>query len=349
VISFNNLQILTSRLYGELSEAIDSVVASGVYLRGLATALFEQEWAAYCGQKYCVACGSGTDALTLAALTLDLKAAEVPANTIPLTAVGLHRGGAAVRPVDVDHNGRLGTVSPCSVPVLLYGRMPSGQELGCTIFDAAHAHGWKPPAHAVACWSFYPTKTLGAMGDGGAITTNDKNVAKKAKELAGRDDVLRDGRQITSRMDEIQAAILRVKLRHLDFWLRERRTIAETYLRELGNALVSDPTADLNHLIVIRTENRDDLMLHLESCGISSKIHFPQALNTQKAPWGSGESLPNAEKWCRTVLSLPCYLGMTEQDIVYVCEKIKGWRANGMGRNVAGCRANVRVACDQSQ
>ena len=103
----------------------------------------------------------------------------------------------------------------------------------CKLFDAAHAHGWRPPVDATACWSFYPTKTLGAYGDGGAVTTNDMEFAATMRKLSGRDDQFHDARQITSRMDEIQAAILRVRLRHLDDWLSERHRLANLYMQYL--------------------------------------------------------------------------------------------------------------------
>src|SRR5262249_34882785 len=159
------------------------------------TAAFEEEWAAYCGQAHCVSCANGTNALTLAALGMGLKETDVPANTLALTAVGLHRGGARVVASEVGADGRLAEVSARAVPVLLYGRKPSSVELNARLFDAAQAHGWRPPAHATACWSFYPTKNLGALGDAGAVTTNDAGLAQQMRELCGRDDRFHDGRQ----------------------------------------------------------------------------------------------------------------------------------------------------------
>lgn len=179
---------------------------STIYLRGPQTAAFEEKWAAYCGQKHCVTCNSGTDALTLAAAALEMAQAKVQANTLSLTAIGLERGGSKVVVADVDSSGRCCVADSQVVPVLLYGRVPSEAETSSVLFDAAHAHGWKPPSHATACWSFYPTKSLGALGDGGAVTTNDAQLAQAMRAISGQDDQFHSKRQITSRMDEVQAS-----------------------------------------------------------------------------------------------------------------------------------------------
>lgn len=319
-VSFNDLLPAIAAITPALHEAINRVFDSGRYLTGKETELFEQEWAAYCGQKYCVTCASGTDALTLAAIAMNLQEAEVQGNTIPLTAVGLHKAGVKVKIVEIDSNGHLLNVTDKSVPVLLYGRNPSENELKCRLFDAAQAHGWKPPSHAVACWSFYPTKTLGAMGDAGAITTNDLTIATTIKSLVGRNDILRDSRQITSRMDEIQAAILRVKLKQLDYWLEIKRKIANIYYSKLADLAINQPGK--NHLFVIRTKDRDLLKAYLFVKGIETKVHFPVPLNKQIAPWGEQQELPMTELWCNTVLSLPCYPGLTDDTINYICDTI---------------------------
>ena len=183
-VSFCDLERALTPLRSEIEDTLRRVLDRGWFLRGPETEAFESEWAAYCRQAYCVSCSSGTDALTLAALALGLDRAEIQANTIPLTAVGVHRAGVRIIVRDVDANGRLIEVSRSSVPVLLYGRAPSTGDLNATLFDAAHAHGWKPPTHAVACWSFYPTKSLGALGDAGAVTTNSAELAEKIKAFA---------------------------------------------------------------------------------------------------------------------------------------------------------------------
>lgn len=327
-VPFCDLGRALALLRGEIEDALRRVLDRGWFLRGPETEAFESEWGTYCGQAYCVSCGSGTDALTLAALALGLDQAELQANTLPLTAVGLHRAGVRIVVHDVDASGRLSQVGPSSVPVLLYGRAPSTAELNATLFDAAHAHGWKPPTHAVACWSFYPTKTLGALGDAGAVTTNSAELAEKIKALAGRDDRLRDGRQITSRMDEIQAAILRTKLPHLDSWIDNRRRIAAAYKAQLPNSVRSVGTSsdDLNYLFVVRVPKRSDLIRYLEDRGIQTKVHFPEPLHRQEAAWrDSSACFPAADEWCESVLSLPCYPGLRQDEIERTCAAVTSW------------------------
>jgi dTDP-4-amino-4,6-dideoxygalactose transaminase len=327
-VPFCDLGRALTPLRDEIEEAVRRVLDRGWFLRGPETEAFESEWATYCGQAYCVSCSNGTDALTISALALGLGHAELQSNTAPLTAVGMQRAGVRIIVRDVDASGHLSEVGPSSVPVLLYGRAPSAAELNGTLFDAAHAHGWKPPTHAVACWSFYPTKSLGALGDAGAVTTNSAELAEKIKALAGRDDRLRDGRQITSRMDEIQAAILRIKLPHLACWIDERRRIAAAYREQLPNFVRSVGTSsdDLNHLFVIRVPNRNKLMRYLEDRGIQTKVHFPEPLHRQAAAWReSSACFPAADEWCESVLSLPCYPGLRQDEIERTCKAIASW------------------------
>jgi dTDP-4-amino-4,6-dideoxygalactose transaminase len=311
-------------ILADIERAVKQVVDHGWFLRGCEVAAFEEEWAAYCGQDYCVTCNSGTDALTLAAMAAEFAEAEVQANTLPLTAIGLNRGFAKVTVREIGLDGRLEKITPLSVPVLLYGRAPSAAEATAKLFDAAHAHGWRPPKHAIACWSFYPTKSLGALGDAGAITTNDADIAKQMRELSGLDDKLYGPRQITSRMDEIQAAVLRVKLRHLDEWISDRRRIAALYLQNLPAGVVPIATqGDFQHLFVVRCDNRDGLASHLLRAGISTKVHFPIPLHRQDASWKDSEAaFPLADRWCETVLSLPCYPGLTEAEIDRICFEV---------------------------
>jgi dTDP-3-amino-3,4,6-trideoxy-alpha-D-glucose transaminase len=301
-----------------------------LFLRGPEAEAFEQEWAAYCGQSFCIGCASGTDALTLAATALRLGRAEVQANTLPLTARGLELGGASVRAAEVDEDGRLPSPTTDSVPVLLYGRPPSPTELGCRLFDAAHAHGWRPPANGTACWSFYPTKNLGAVGDAGAVTTNDPALAARVRALSGPDDQYRDCRQINSRLDEIQSAVLRVKLKRLDDWNAERRAIAEAYLGDLPERVhpVADPATGTNHLFVVRVRNRAELGRYLAEHGVQTKVHFPRPLHLlDGAPWAAPPGVfPRAEAWCSEVLTLPCYPGLPLESVGQVCRLIRQWR-----------------------
>jgi dTDP-4-amino-4,6-dideoxygalactose transaminase len=220
------------------------------------------------------------------------------------------------------------------VPVLLYGWRPSADELECRIFDAAHAHGWRPPEHAAACWSFYPTKTLGGFGDGGAVTTNDASLAGRLRRLCGREDRWHDRRQITSRMDEVQAAVLRVKLGYLDQWLAERRRIAGLYWRTLPQSVQPVVATDdgLHHLVAVRCEDRDSLQAFLAQSGIETKVHFPVPLHRLEADWArTTDSLPGAEAWCSSVLSLPCYPGLRDEEVRTIGGQIERWASGREG------------------
>ena len=327
-VKLNNLSEVNLPYLDEIRNAIDGILHSNVFLRGTQADLFEAEWAKYCGQEFCIVCKNGTDALTLSARAMGLKKVFVQDNTLPLTAQGLYLGGAQVHLIDVDADGRgVPPDAACDwVPVLLYGRIPSPLEASQALFDAAHAHGWLPPEHATACWSFYPTKTLGAFGDAGAITTNDHRLANELQSLCGRDDQLRNPFQLNSRMDELQAAILRVKLRHLDYFISERKRIATLYRTHMHPLIefISHNDHDLHHLMVIRVKKyRDQLQEYLRKYEIETKVHFPTPLHTISSNWKSPlTSYPGSDIWSSQVLSIPCYPNMDEKSILYVCERI---------------------------
>lgn len=328
-IPFCDLSRAHDPIRADIDAAIRACIDSSAFLRGPQTHAFEEEWAAFCGQRHAVTCNSGTDALTLAATALNLHAATVPANTLALTALGLHRAGTAVTLCDVDVDGwpapptpptaskapTASTPSAPLVPVLLYGRLPRPADPAAALYDAAHAHGWRPPAGTVAAWSFYPTKTLGALGDGGAVTTDDAALAQTMRDLCGRDDQLRDRRQLTSRMDEMQAAVLRVKLRHLPEWIAMRQQIGARYDRAFAPLGIALRGPSLHHLYCIRVPDRDGLRAKLSARGIGSKVHWEIPLHRQDGPWKVGGPCPGADAWCASVLSLPCYPGLREDEI----------------------------------
>lgn len=310
----------------DFEKIVNQVIYSGVFLRGGHIRKFELEWAKYCGQKYCIAVKNGTDALTLCARAMGLKKAFVQANTLPLTAQGLMLGGSQIEIIDVDENGRTAKKSKDLVPVLLFGRMPSAAELNSNLFDAAHAHGWKVPINATATWSFYPTKTLGAFGDSGAITTNDQSIYEELQLLSGADDKLRHPDQINSRMDEIQAAILLEKLKYLDENIEERKKNALIYAENLPTNIqpVNTSENDLNHLYVVKTkERRNELKDFLSKQGIETKIHFPVPLNELDAKWKTDKKLLGARHWCDHILTLPIFPGIKPEEIFYVTKSIK--------------------------
>jgi len=325
-VPFCDLARAHADIRADIDRAIRECLDSSQFLRGAQTRAFEEEWAAYCGQRFAVTCNSGTDALTIAASALGMERARVPANTLPLTAIGLHRAGVSVEIVDVDDEGWPKDPDADTVRVLLYGRLwgaadaaaqpgASPSRDAAPLCDAAHAHGWKPPQGTVAAWSFYPTKTLGALGDGGAVTTDDEGLADLMRDLCGRDDQLRDRRQLTSRMDEMQAAVLRVKLRHLDAWLAMRRQIGDAYDLRLKGSGLALPGPSLHHLYCIRAGNRDALSAALSAQGIGTKVHWDTPLSRLAGPWRCPRECPGAERWCAQVLSLPCYPGLAAHEV----------------------------------
>jgi dTDP-4-amino-4,6-dideoxygalactose transaminase len=312
-------------LLSQINLAVGNCVNQSSYLRGAQTIAFEEEWAEYCGQKYAVACNSGTDALTIATKSLELSAVQLQANTLPLSGIGIALGGAEVHLHDVDHDG----VSPDwvknVVPVLLFGRVPNPNLRGSILYDAAHAHGWKPPEESTAAWSFYPTKSLGALGDAGAVTTNDENLAQTMIEICGRDDQMRHSRQITSRIDEIQAAILRIKLRKLPLWLAQRQEIAHLYNSRLSDLGIILEGESFNHIYAIRTESRESLRAYLLKMGVETKIHWEKPLNSLEGPWTSSGEYPGAESWASEILSLPIYPGLTAERVKLICDLIENF------------------------
>ena len=328
LIPFCDLSRALSPIRNEIDRAIAGCLDQSSFLRGVQTRAFEEEWASFCGQKYAICCNSGTDALTLAATALGISSAMIPANTLPLTGIGLHRGGVKVSIAEINNEGWMLEQCDDAVPVLIYGRITDPYSPVAKLYDAAHAHGWKPPAKSVAAWSFYPTKSLGALGDAGAITTNDDALAALMRELSGRDDQLHDRRQITSRIDEIQAAILRVKLRYLELWLVQRSEIGELYNKRLSGLGITLRGESLHHLYVVRVTRRDGLMAFLSQRGIGSKIHWAQPLHKISGPWQHFGTYFQSESWCDSILSLPCFPGLRTDEINIICDAVEEYCTN---------------------
>jgi dTDP-3-amino-3,4,6-trideoxy-alpha-D-glucose transaminase len=326
-IPFCDLSRAHAPIRRDMDRAIANCLDRSYFLRGPETKGLEEEWAAYCGSAHAVCCNSGTDALSIAATALGIKEAVIPANTLPLTGIGLHRGGAEVRVGEINERGWLANASEQAVPVLMFGQLPAPDAPRARLYDAAHAHGWKPPAGSVAAWSFYPTKTLGCLGDAGAVTTDDASLAEEMRRLCGRDDQLHDRRQITSRIDEIQAAVLRVKLRHLDDWLEQRSEIGAIYDAFLGPLGITLGQPSLNHLYVVRVRGRQRLMAHLSGLGIQTKLHWETPLHRMSGPWTAVGDFPIAEDWCGSILSLPCFPGLRREEVERVCHEILDWHA----------------------
>ncbi len=341
-------------LHAEIDQAVADVLHSGRYIRGPQVEAFEQEWADYCGARYCVGVGNGLDALYLSLRALDIGPGDeviVPSNTFIATWLAVSRTGAT--PVPVEPYPRTFNLDPARIgdaitertkaimPVHLYGQPADldaiyGFHLPI-VNDAAQAHGARLNGQpiggltAATGWSFYPAKCFGCFGDGGAVTTNDPEIARRVRALANYGSEFRDQHDeqgINSRLDEIQAAVLRVKLPHLARWNGRRTEIAGRYLTALADAPLTLPAvpswADpVWHLFVIRTTQRDALQEHLTERGIETLVHYPIPAHRQDAYIRMhGRNLPIAERLAREVLSLPIGPHMSDEQIGAVIDGV---------------------------
>ena len=342
-----------------IDRAIRDVVASGRFILGPEVAAFEQEFAAYCHAAHAVGVASGTDALRLALEALGVGPGDeviVPSFTFVATAEVVRQVGAV--PVFADVESRFLALDPADVarkltartraiiPVHLYGHpadLTALRELteprGVWIVeDAAQAVGAEHcgtragSVGHVSCFSYYPTKNLGALGDGGGLTTNDAALAERLRMLrdhGSRTRYVHESHGWSSRLDEIQAAVLRVKLRHLDAWTERRRALAATLCRSLANlplGLPEERAGDRHvyHLFTVRTPHRDALKKHLESVGIASAVHYPVPLHHQPVYRDAGTApLPVSEQASAEVLSLPFFPEMRVDEIDAVVAAVR--------------------------
>jgi len=357
-IPFNDLSRHEPDVAGRVRSAVNRVVDSGRYVLGPEVEGFETEFAAYCQRRHCVALGNGTDALELALRAVGVGAGTrvgTVANAGMYTTAATLAIGATPVYIDVDsadHNLSLellrdDTFASLGALVIthLYGRMANmpaicerAKRHGVPIIeDCAQAHGanlgGRPAGSwgAAGCFSFYPTKNLGALGDAGAVVSSDGEIAEKVRLLReygwSRRGVTALGGGRNSRMDEIQAAVLRVKLAELDRWTGQRRAIRRVYDAALGATSLGRPAppddseSDVTHLYVVASENRSALVSRLAAAGISTQVHFPIPDHKQVAASGRfaiGTALNNTEWLGERVLSLPCFLAMTEEEIGHV-------------------------------
>jgi dTDP-4-amino-4,6-dideoxygalactose transaminase len=338
-------------LFDELRTAFDRVVASSAFVLGEEVERFEAEFAAYCGARHCIGVASGT-----AALTLMLKAAGigpgdeviVPAHTFIASGLAVEHAGAVAVCVDVDcgtglidpvaTEAAIGPPTAAILAVHLYGQTCALDPLrtlaerhGLLLFeDAAQAHGATyrgaragSLGHAAA-FSFYPSKNLGALGDGGAICTDDTSLAANARGLR---DLGRDGDEVhrqsgyNERLDGLQAAFLRAKLAYLDEWIDTRRTIAAAYIERLDDRVElleeSSDSPCTYHVFPIRIDSRDRVRRALGRLGIATRVHY--SITLQDQPFLGNlyptRTLDAARYWAKHELSLPIFPGMTESEI----------------------------------
>ena len=342
----------------EVDEAIARVISSSAFIGGDDLQQFEKEFASYCEAKSCVGVGNGTDALYLALRALDIGVGDeviTVAHTFIATAETISLVGARPVFIDIDEPTMLmnpekleAAITPRTravIPVHLYGHpcemdriMTIARAHGLKVIeDAAQAHGarWRDRRVGslgdVACFSFYPGKNLGAYGDGGAVVSNDERVIERIRMLAnhGRlDKYVHQTEGVNSRLDGLNAAILRVKLRHLDNWNAARRRHAEHYMERLrpGGAILPFVSSDAEavwHLFVVRVRDRDAVQRKLQKRGIAAGVHYPVPLHRQPAykylnfPEGS---LPTTDQVAAHVLSLPMYPELTEEQIGFVAQ-----------------------------
>lgn len=362
MISFLDLKAINAQYRDELVAAATRVIDSGCYIKSIEVKAFEEEFADYCGSKHCIGVANGLDAL---ALTLrawkeigKLKEGDeviVPANTYIASILAITEN--RLKPILVEPDERTFNLCPektaaaitsntkAIVAVHLYGQispMPELMQLAAergllVLEDAAQAHGAGIEDRKAGSWghaagfSFYPGKNLGALGDAGAVTTDDEELAKTIRALGNygshkKYENLYQG--VNSRLDEVQAAMLRVKLRHLDEEIQSRREVAEYYLAHIDNPRIQLPVLERRenhvwHLFVVRSAERGALQQHLAEQGVQTLIHYPLPPHQQQAYKSLSEiSLPLTEDIHRSVLSLPMGPHLTPEQMSQVIEAI---------------------------
>jgi dTDP-4-amino-4,6-dideoxygalactose transaminase len=359
-IPFLDVGATYRELAPEIDAAVARVLASGWFLLGAEIDAFEQEFATYVGANHCVGVANGLDALHLALRAMDIGPGDeviVPSNTYIATWLAVSYAGAT--PVPVEPDERTFNLDPSRIeaaitgrtrailPVHLYGQpadldpiLAIARAHGLRVLDdAAQAQGARYKGQRVGsladatAWSFYPGKNLGAFGDAGAVTTDDDEIAERLRLLrnyGSRVKYVNEVKGYNSRLDEIQAAVLRTKLPYLDEWNDRRRTIAALYRAGLADAdvilpHVPDWAEPVWHLFVVRSPRRDDLQRHLRAAGIGTLIHYPIPPHRQDAyrdlAFGEG-AFPISEAIHREVLSLPIGPHLTDADAASVINAI---------------------------
>lgn len=354
-IKFNVLNRLNNDIQSMIEAKTLEVIRKGHFVMGPEVEAFEKEFADYVGTQYCVGLANGLDALWIGIKMLGIGEGDdvlVQSNTYIATVMGITMNKA--NPIFVEPNifhnfddtALEAYVTPRTKAILvthLYGQATKMDNLQAfckdkglyLIEDCAQSHG----AHFndqmtgsigdLGCFSFYPSKNLGCFGDGGAIVTNNHSLAQLIRTYRNYGSHKRYHNDVigtNSRLDEMQAAILRIKLNHLNSYTMERKALAERYLNGISNPLIELPKVDLNcehvwHLFVIKTKYRDRLMEYLEENNIQALIHYPIPPHLQKGYSELGHTLgdfPIAEQLSQEVLSLPLYAGMTIEEIDYV-------------------------------
>ncbi len=359
-IPFVSFLPMEEELNNDIREAFERVFSRSWYIEGEEDKAFEKAFAEYCGAKYCIGVGNGLDALMLSLKALGIGEGDeviVPSNTYIATALAVTYVGAL--PVLVEPDIRTFNINPkliesaitnrtkAIMPVHLYGQacdmdpiMVTARRYGLKVIeDCAQAHGATYKGQKVgtfgdvAGFSFYPGKNLGALGDAGAVTTNNKELADKIRAIGNYGSDYKYHhiyKGNNSRLDELQAAFLSVKLPHLERMNTERRRISQIYTEEINNPKMIKPYVNPDcvpvwHIYGIRCEERDALEKHLSDKGIKTNKHYPIPIHLQECykdlNYMQG-SLSVAEEISKTELSLPLYYGMTDEEIHYVVDQV---------------------------
>jgi dTDP-4-amino-4,6-dideoxygalactose transaminase len=346
----------------DVRAAIDRVIASGWFVLGPEVEAFEREFAAASQAPHAVGVGTGTDAITLIFRALDIGPGdEVITSPVSAAYSALAIMMAGARPVFADIDPERLTLDPRAaaaaitprtraiMPVHLYGQaadMRAFETLAsrhnlALVEDAAQAHLGTADGRPIgtigiaAATSFYPTKNLGALGDGGAILTRDSGLVARLKRLRNGGQVTRYRHEefgVNSRLDEMQAAILRARLMHLPAWTAKRRAVAARYRSTLANANIHLPrefdAGHVYHLFPVLTDRRDQLQTHLKERGVETLIHYPVPIPRQPALQSANPAMcAIADRVCEQILSLPMYPGLSDSAISTVCEAVAAFPA----------------------
>ncbi len=362
-IPFSTFKYMHEQIKPEITEAFENCYDNGWFIQGKEYEAFEKEFAEYCGAQYGIGVGNGMDAIYITLRALGIGNGDeviVPSHTFIATALAVVYAGAKPIFCEIDeltyninpHNieALINENTKAIVAVHLYGQAADMDEITriakqhnlYVIEDAAQAHGATYKGKCVgtfgdaAAFSFYPGKNLGALGDGGAVVTNSQELSEKIHAIGcygSSQKYVHKYAGVNSRLDELQAAFLRVKLRHMDEWTCERQEIASKYLNGINNSKIILPKVmqeciHVWHLFVIRCKERDLLQKYLANNGIGTVIHYPIPMHLQGAFENMGLTkgdYPIAEDISNTVLTLPLYIGMSDDEIQYVVDKINNF------------------------
>lgn len=360
MIPFLNLQKVNQRYRFDIEDAIRRVLDSGRYLLDQNLEDFERSFADYCGTNYAVGVGCGLDALSLIIRAFGFGPGDqiiAPATTYIASILAISRNGCEpvliepdIESYNINPDLIVEKITPATKAIMvvhLYGRLcrmdritDIARRFGLKVIeDACQSHGasWNGRKAGslgdAAAFSFYPTKNLGCLSDGGAVTTNDASLARKIRALRNYGCIQKydsEYQGVNSRLDEIQAAVLNIKLKHLDSENSRRRQIAAFYLNSIENRRIilpysSDKDSHVWHLFVVRSRNRDRLRRYLWEKGVETLIHYPVPPHRQKAYGWDDISLPLTERIHDEVLSLPMNTALEQSELVKIVEAVNSY------------------------